>query len=159
MKNIYKRTHMCGELTAKNTGEAVVLNGWIQKRRNLGGLIFCDLRDRTGLVQIVFDADAPRALFETADGLRSEYVVGVKGRVRARKASNSALATGEIEVSVGDMILYSEAETPPIYVKDDDNADETLRLKYRCLDLRKHKMQRNLRFRHAVAKLTRDYFD
>jgi aspartyl-tRNA synthetase len=150
---------MCGALSAKNIGEAVVLNGWIQKRRNLGGLIFCDLRDRTGIVQIVFDADAPRALFEAADGLRSEYVVGIKGSVRARASANSGLATGAIEVFVSDMIVYSEAETPPIYVKDDDNADENLRLKYRCLDLRKHKMQRNLRFRHAVAKLTRDYFD
>jgi aspartyl-tRNA synthetase len=150
---------MCGALTARNIGEAVVLNGWIQKRRNLGGLIFCDLRDRTGIVQIVFDDDAPRALFEAADGLRGEYVVGVKGAVRARASKNSALATGDIEVCVGEMRLYSEAETPPIYVKDDDNADENLRLKYRYLDLRKHKMQRNLRFRHAVAKATRDYFD
>ncbi|MDR2088498.1 MAG: aspartate--tRNA ligase [Clostridiales Family XIII bacterium] len=159
MDTVYKRTHMCGELTAKNIGEAVVLNGWIQKRRNLGGLIFCDLRDRTGLVQIVFGEDAPKPLFEAADGLRSEYVVGVKGLVRERESKNAALATGGLEVSVRDMRVYSEAETPPIYVRDDDNADENLRLRYRCLDLRKHKMQRNLRFRHAVAKLTRDYFD
>jgi aspartyl-tRNA synthetase len=150
---------MCGVLTANNIGEAVVLNGWIQRRRNLGGLIFCDLRDKTGIVQIVFDDDAPKALFEAADSLRSEYVVGVKGGVRAREAKNSALATGDIEVFVEAMTVYSEAETPPIYVKDDDNADENLRLKYRCLDLRKHKMQRNLSFRHAVSKATRDFFD
>jgi aspartyl-tRNA synthetase len=159
MEKLYKRSFMCGALRAENIGETVFLNGWIQKSRKLGGLIFCDLRDRTGLVQIVFDADAPRALFEAADALRSEYVVGIKGGVRARASGNSALATGDIEVFVSDMIIYSEAETPPIYVKDDDNADENLRLKYRCLDLRKHKMQRNLRFRHALAKLTRDYFD
>jgi aspartyl-tRNA synthetase len=150
---------MCGVLTAGNIGETVVLNGWIQRRRNLGGLIFCDLRDKTGMVQIVFDDDAPNALFEAADSLRGEYVVGVKGGVRAREAKNNALATGDIEIFVSDMVIYSEAETPPIYVKDDDNADENLRLKYRCLDLRKHKMQRNLSFRHAVSKATRDFFD
>jgi aspartyl-tRNA synthetase len=159
MDNIYKRTHMCGHLNAGHVGEDVTLNGWIQRRRDLGGLIFCDLRDKTGIVQIVFPGDAPKALFDAAYGLRGEYVVGVKGGVRAREAKNDALATGEIEVRVSDMVVYSEAETPPIYVKDDDNADENLRLKYRCLDLRKHKMQRNLSFRHAVAKVTRDYFD
>ncbi|MDR1574361.1 MAG: aspartate--tRNA ligase [Clostridiales Family XIII bacterium] len=159
MENLYKRTHMCGALTAQNIGEAVVLNGWIQKRRNLGGLIFCDLRDRTGVVQIVFDDDAPQTLFKAADSLRSEYVVGVKGLVRAREAKNSALATGDVEVCAGELLVYSRAETPPIYVRDDDNADENLRLKYRYLDLRKHNMQRNLRIRHAAAKTTRDYFD
>ncbi len=158
MKKIFKRTHKCGELTLKNKDEKVVLNGWINKRRNLGGLIFCDLRDKTGLVQIVFNDDVEKSIFEEADKLRNEFVVGIKGTVKERESKNLELKTGEIEVFADDIIIYSEAETPPIYIKDDDNVDETLRLKYRYLDLRKLKMQRNLTFRHNLAKLTRDYF-
>ena len=150
---------MCGVLTAKNIDERVVLNGWIQKRRNLGGLIFCDLRDRTGLVQIVFDDTIPPELFEKADKLRSEYVVGIQGVVKERQAKNKDLSTGDIEVFADELIIYSEAETPPIYIKDDDDVSENLRLKYRYLDLRKGKMQRNLAFRHQIARITREYFD
>ena len=98
MSNIFKRTHMCGTLDASDIGEKVVLNGWIAKRRNLGGLIFCDLRDKTGIVQIVFDDKIPEELFNMADTLRSEYVVGVKGVVRERQSVNKELATGDIEV-------------------------------------------------------------
>lgn len=156
---LYKRTHMCGELREKNKGEKVVLNGWIQKRRNLGGLIFCDIRDKTGITQIVFDDTIPKELFEKADTLRSEYVVGIKGTVRERESKNSDLQTGEIEVTAEDLIIYSKADTPPIYIKDDDNVDDNLRLKYRYLDLRKKKMQDNLTFRHKLTKLARDYFD
>ncbi len=159
MGNIMKRTHMCGVLTAKNIDERVVLNGWIQKRRNLGGLIFCDLRDRTGIVQIVFDDTIPPELFEKADKLRSEYVVGIQGVVKERQAKNKDLSTGDIEVFADELIIYSEAETPPIYIKDDDDVSENLRLKYRYLDLRKGKMQRNLAFRHKIARITREYFD
>ena len=156
---IYKRTHMCGSLNATHIDETVVLNGWIQKRRNLGGLIFCDLRDKTGIVQVVFNDTVPKELFEKADSLRSEYVVGVKGAVKERQAKNAELATGEIEVFADSLIIYSEAETPPIYIKDDDKVDDNLRLKYRYLDLRKHKMQQNLTLRHNIAKVTREYFD
>lgn len=159
MSNIYKRTHMCGTLRAENIDSEVVLNGWIQKRRNLGGLIFCDVRDKTGIVQVVFDDKIPAELFERADGLRGEYVVGIKGIVKERQAKNPELATGDIEVFASDLIVYSEAETPPIYIKDDDNVDDNLRLKYRYLDLRKNKMQNNLIFRHNIAKITREYFD
>lgn len=159
MSAIFKRTNMCGELRSSNVGEAVVLNGWIQKRRNLGGLIFCDLRDKTGIVQIVFNEDVPKELFEKADTLRNEFTVGVKGIVKERQAKNSELPTGEIEVFADELIIYSKAETPPIYIKDDDDAAEGLRMKYRYLDLRKSRMQRNLSFRHKITKLTRDFFD
>ena len=156
--SVYKRSHMCGELRESHIGQEVVLNGWIQKRRNLGGLIFCDLRDKTGITQIVFDDQVPKELFEKADTLRSEYVVGIRGRVAERESKNPDLPTGDIEVFVSDLIIYSTADTPPIYIKDDDNVDDNLRLKYRYLDLRKKKMQDNLTFRHNLAKLTRDYF-
>ena len=156
--SIFKRSHMCGELRESNIGEKVVLNGWVQKRRNLGGLIFCDLRDKTGITQIVFNDKIPQELFDRADTLRSEYVVGVKGTVMERESKNPELPTGDIEVFADDLIIYSEADTPPIYIKDDDNVDDNLRLKYRYLDLRKKKMQDNLTFRHKLAKLTRDYF-
>ena len=159
MSDIYKRTHMCGVLTEKNIEDQVVLNGWVQKRRNLGGLIFCDIRDKTGIVQVVFNDKIPQELFEKADRLRSEYVVGVKGIVKERESKNPDLATGGIEVFAEDLVIYSEADTPPIYIKDDDNVDDNLRLKYRYLDLRKHKMQQNLTFRHKLTKLARDYFD
>ena len=156
--NLYKRTHMCGELRKENIGEEVVLNGWVQKRRNLGGLIFCDIRDKTGISQVVFNDKIPQELFEKADTLRSEYVIGIKGRVAERESKNPELPTGDIEVFADDLIIYSKAETPPIYIKDDDNVDDNLRLKYRYLDLRKKKMQDNLSFRHSLTKLARDYF-
>ena len=159
MSTLFKRTHMCGTLNISNVGEEVVLNGWVAKRRNLGGLIFVDLRDKTGIVQVTFDDKIPQELFDRADSLRSEYVVGVKGRVCERSAKNANIATGEVEVFATDLVVYSEADTPPIYIKDDDNVDDNLRLKYRYLDLRKTKMQRNLTFRHQVTKLARDYFD
>lgn len=155
---VLKRTHMCGELTAANIGETVTLNGWIAKRRNLGSLIFCDIRDKTGISQIVFDDAVSDELRANAEKLRSEYVVGIQGTVKERQSKNNTLLTGDIEVFVSELVIYSEAETPPIYVKDDDVVDENLRLKYRYLDLRKQKMQKNLMVRHYVAKITRDYF-
>ena len=159
MSELIKRTHMCGKLNIENVDQEVMLNGWVAKRRNLGGLIFVDLRDKTGIVQVTFDDKIPAEVFEKADSLRSEYVVGVRGIVKERSAKNMNIPTGEIEVFATDLVLYSEAETPPIYIKDDDNVDENLRLKYRYLDLRKPKMQRNLTFRHQIVKCTRDYFD
>ncbi len=150
---------MCGELNLSDEGSQVVLNGWVAKQRNLGGLIFVDLRDKTGIVQVTFDDSIPQELFERADSLRSEYVIGVKGTVKERSSKNANLSTGDIEVFADDLIIYSKADTPPIYIKDDDNVDDNLRLKYRYLDLRKVKMQRNLTFRHKVVKLARDYFD
>ena len=159
MSELFKRTSMCGVLSMEHTGEQVVLNGWVARQRRLGGLIFVDLRDKTGIVQITFDDTVPAEVFDKAQGLRSEYVIGVKGTVRERSSKNPDLPTGDIEVLASDMVIYSEADTPPIYIKDDDNVDDNLRLKYRYLDLRKLKMQRNLTFRHKVTKLARDYFD
>lgn len=159
MSELFKRTHLCGNLNIKNIEEEVVLNGWVAKQRSLGGLIFVDLRDKTGIVQITFDDTIPKEVFEQAEALRSEYVIGIKGIVKERAAKNPNLPTGEIEVFAKELILYSESETPPIYIKDDDKVDDNLRLKYRYLDLRKLKMQENVRFRHQVTKLARDYFD
>lgn len=159
MSTIYKRTSMCGELNINNVGQEVVLNGWVAKRRNLGSLIFVDLRDKTGIVQVTFDENVPKEVFDLADSVRSEYVIGVKGVVRERSAKNDQIATGDIEVEATDMIVYSESDTPPIYIKDDDDAADSLRMKYRYLDLRKPHMQRNLSFRHKLVKVTRDYFD
>lgn len=159
MSTLFKRTHMCGELTMEDVSKEVVLNGWVAKRRNLGGLIFVDLRDKTGIVQVTFDDTIKQEVFQLADSLRSEYVVGIKGTVRERSSKNPNLKTGDIEIIASDLVIYSEADTPPIYIKDDDNVDDNLRLKYRYLDLRKVKMQRNLTFRHKVTKTARDYFD
>ncbi len=159
MSTLFKRTDMCGNLRAEDDGREVILNGWVAKQRSLGGLIFVDLRDKTGIVQVVFDDTIPEDIFAAAEGLRSEYVIGVKGVVRERSAKNSNLPTGDIEVLASSLVIYSQAETPPIYIRDDDNVDDNLRLKYRYLDLRKLKMQRNLTFRHRVTKLARDYFD
>lgn len=155
---VFKRTNMCGTLRRENEGQEVVLNGWVQRSRNLGALIFCDLRDKTGIVQIVFDDTVSDELFKAADALRSEYVVGIKGRVRIRESVNKEIPTGEIEVLASELKLYSTADTPPIYIKDDDKVDDNLRLKYRYLDLRKKKMQDNLKFRSEICRLARDYY-
>lgn len=159
MADLFKRTNMCGELRIGDAGKEVVLNGWVAKARSLGSLVFVDLRDKTGVVQITFNEDLGEEIFDKAKSLRSEYVIGVKGKVAERSAKNDKLATGDIEIFASDLVVYSEALTPPIYVKDDDNVDDNLRLKYRYLDLRKPKMQRNLTFRHRVVKCARDYFD
>ena len=159
MSTLLKRTHMCGELRLEDAGKEVVLNGWVAKARSLGGLVFVDIRDKSGITQITFNEDIPEELLEKAKSLRSEYVIGVTGTVKERASKNDNLPTGAIEVFATDLVIYSEADTPPIYIKDDDNVDENLRLKYRYLDLRKSKMQRNLSFRHRLTKLVRDYFD
>ena len=156
---LYKRTHMCGELRLADEGKNVVLNGWVAKARSLGGLVFVDLRDKTGITQVTFNEDVPAEIIEMAKSLRSEYCIGVKGTVKERSSKNSNLPTGDIEVFADDLVIYSKSETPPIYIKDDDNVDDNLRLKYRYLDLRKQKMQRNLTFRHKIAKCCRDFFD
>ena len=158
MSKLIKRTHFCGVLNKNNIGDEVSLNGWVAKQRSLGSLIFVDLRDKTGIVQIVFDDSIPQEIFDVADRLRSEFVIGLTGVVRERSSKNPDLATGEIEVVAKDLILYSESETPPIYVKDDDNVDYNLRMKYRYLELRKNKMQKILKMRHDITNVTRQYF-
>lgn len=156
---LYKRTHMCGQLRIDDVGIEVVLNGWVAKARSFGNLVFIDLRDKTGITQITINEDVSDELLKKANLLRSEYCIGVKGKVVERSAKNDNIPTGDIEVFADDIIIYSESQTPPIYIKDDDNVDENLRLKYRYLDLRKNKMQKNLAIRYAVIKCARDYYD
>ena len=152
-----KRTHYCGDLRMDNVGEEVILNGWVQKKRNLGGLVFVDLRDIRGISQIIFDADVNKDAFEKAEKLGSEYVIAVKGIVRERQAKNPNMATGDIEISATELRVLSKSQTPPIYIKDDDNVSEDKRLKYRYLDLRKPSMQNNLIMRSKVAQIVRQY--
>ena len=156
---LYKRTHMCGDLRLADVDKSVTLNGWVAKARSLGGLVFVDLRDKSGITQITFNEDVPADILEKAKSLRTEFCIGVKGVVKERSSKNANLPTGDIEVFADDLVIYSASETPPIYIKDDDNVDEALRLKYRYLDLRKPKMQTNLTMRHKIVKTTRDYFD
>jgi len=154
-----RRTHMCGNLRIENVGEEVVLMGWVQRERNLGSLIFVDLRDITGICQIVFDDTVSKEVFQKAEKVRSEYVLAVRGKVRERESKNKDLPTGDIEILAEELRILNEAETPPIYIKDDDNVSETMRLKYRYLDLRKPYMQNILKLRHKTAKVIRDFMD
>lgn len=154
-----KRTHMCGVLESKDIGKEVILMGWVQKRRDLGGLIFVDLRDREGLVQIVFDTDVSEPAFRKAEKLRGEFVIAARGEVRRRESINPNLKTGEIEVFVKELKILSESEIPPIHINDEDDAGERLRLKYRYLDLRKPKMQKVLRTRSRIASKVREFLD
>ena len=140
-----------------NVGQEVILNGWVQKKRNLGGLVFVDLRDIRGISQIIFDADVNKDAFEKAEKLGSEYVIAVKGIVRERQSKNPNMATGDIEISATELRVLSKSQTPPIYIKDDDNVSEDKRLKYRFLDLRKPSMQNNLIMRSKVAQIVRQY--
>ncbi len=153
------RTHNCGELSITNKGDEVVLNGWIATRRDLGGLIFLDLRDRFGITQIVFD-ETNKKLHEQAEQLRPEYVIGVRGKVLARgiETINPEMKTGEVEVEVSDLIVYSKAETPPFEIKDDIPTNEEIRLRYRYLDLRRPQLQKNLLLRSEVYHTIRNYY-
>jgi len=155
------RTHKCGTLTKANVGETVVLNGWVQRRRDLGGVLFIDLRDRSGLMQIVFNPAFSGAALETADKCRNEYVIAVKGKVVERDPStyNPNLPTGEIEVQVTEIEVFNGAKTPPFFIEDGIEVDESVRLKYRYLDLRRPEMQRTLILRSKAAKVFRDFLD
>ncbi|MCC5911527.1 MAG: aspartate--tRNA ligase [Clostridiaceae bacterium] len=157
MTSTLKRSHMCGTLTSVNIKDEVILTGWVQKRRDLGGLIFVDLRDRSGLVQIVFDKDISVDAFTKAESLGSEYVISVSGKVYKRHSINPNMPTGEIEIFAEELEILNTAETTPIYIKDDDDVSENLRLKYRYLDLRKPSMQKNLIFRSQVANIIRNF--
>ena len=156
-----KRSHYCGELRLKNEGEPVVLMGWVQTRRDHGGLIFIDLRDRTGLVQVVFSPDFAEAAFKKAAGVRSEYVLCVSGTVRKRPegTANPTLPTGQVDITAHELLVLNRAKTPPFYIEDDIDVDENLRLRYRYLDLRRPEMQEALVLRHRAAKAARDYLD
>ena len=152
----FKRTHYCGELRAAHEGLEVVLCGWVHKTRDMGHLVFVDVRDREGLVQVVFQSDSPE-LAEEAKKLRNEFVVGVRGRVRHRSAVNKDIPTGEIEVEAAGLHVFAASKVPPFVVADPPQASEELRLKYRYLDLRRPKMQRRIRLRHEAALAVRNY--
>ena len=154
-----KRTHYCGTLRRENEGETVTVCGWIQRQRDLGGLIFADLRDRTGIVQLAFDDQTEKSLFEKASGLHSEYVVMAEGKVRVRSSINKEIPTGDIEIEVTSLKILGKSETPPFEILENSNAGEDLRLKYRYLDLRRPDIQKNILLRHKITKVTRDYFD
>ncbi len=154
-----KRTDYCGTLRADNIGQEVVVCGWVQRQRDLGQLIFIDLRDRTGIVQLALDDTTDKAVFEKASTVRSEYVLGVRGLVRERSAKNKDIPTGDIEIEVKELRILSESETTPFEIIDNCPTAELTRLKYRYLDLRRPELQKNLLFRHKVAKVTRDFFD
>ena len=157
--NGIKRTHYCGTLRQENIGEKVVVCGWVQRQRDLGGLIFIDLRDRTGIVQLAFDDTTDKSTFEKAFSIRSEFVVMAEGVVRMRSSINKEIPTGDIEIEVESLKILGKSETPPFEILNDTKSNEELRLKYRYLDLRRPTLQNNIMMRHKVTKVTRDYFD
>ena len=154
-----KRTSYCGTFSTKDIGKEVIVSGWVQRQRDLGQLIFIDLRDKTGIVQLAFDDKTDREIFEKAFNLRSEYVISAKGIVRERSSKNFEIPTGEIEIDINDLEVLSKSETTPFEIIKDCNAKEDLRLKYRYLDLRRPDVQEKIIARHKIVKVARDYFD
>lgn len=158
---MFGRTYYCGEVTEKSIGESVVLKGWVQKRRDLGGLIFIDLRDRTGVVQIVFNPEESKEALETAEKVRNEYVLDVKGTVVARQEGtiNPNLKTGKVEIIVSQVTIINEAKTPPFMIENKAEAAEEIRLKYRYLDLRRQEMFDVFKMRHDITRTIRNFLD
>jgi len=154
-----KRTTYCGEPRITDIGKDVSVCGWVQRRRDLGQLLFIDLRDRTGILQLAFDDNTCRDLFEKAATLRGEFVIHANGKLRERSAKNPQLPTGEVELEVTTLHILAKSETPPFEIEEDSDVNEALLLKYRYLDLRRPDMQRCIALRHKAAKITRDYFD
>lgn len=157
--NGLKRTHYCGELNMSNVGEKVTVCGFTARARNLGTLQFIDLRDRTGILQLAFDDNTDRKLFELAKTVRSEFVIMAAGTVRERESKNYEIPTGEIEIDVCDLRILSKAQTPPFEIVENSTVKDELRLKYRYLDLRRADLQQNIIKRHKIVKAARDYFD
>ncbi|MEX2415580.1 MAG: aspartate--tRNA ligase, partial [Paenibacillaceae bacterium] len=155
------KTHHCGKLSKADIGSTITLNGWVQRRRDLGGVLFIDLRDRSGLVQIVFNPDFSGTAMEFADKARNEFVLAIRGTVveRAAETVNANLGTGEIEVRVTELEILNTAKNPPFFIEDGVETDESLRLKYRYLDLRRPEMQKTLMLRSKAAKIFRDFLD
>jgi aspartyl-tRNA synthetase len=155
------RTHLCGEVNKEDNGKIVTIMGWVQKRRDHGGVIFADIRDRSGIVQVVFNPDLDDKSFAKADELRSEYVVALKGEVELRPEGNinPDISTGEIEIKCEELRILDKAKTPPIQIEDNIDTGEDVRLKYRYLDLRRPKMTKIMGLRHRITKATRDYLD
>ncbi len=156
--NGLKRTDYCGNLRLSDTDRTVTVCGWVQRQRDLGQLIFIDLRDRTGIVQLAFDDNTSGEVFDKAFAVRSEFVLMATGKVRERSSKNDEIPTGAIEIAVDDLRVLSVAKTPPFEILNDTAANEELRLKYRYLDLRRPELQKNIIMRHKIAKITRDYF-
>ena len=154
-----KRTHYCGELRLSDAGKEVVVAGWAQRQRDLGQLIFIDLRDRTGLLQLAFDDNTDREIFDKAFSVRAEYVLMARGIVRERSSKNPELPTGDVEIEVKELRVLAESETPPFEITEDSKVKEDLRLKYRYLDLRRPDVQDKIIGRHKIVKIARDYFD
>ncbi len=155
----FKRTDYCGTLRDADIGREVAVCGWAAKQRDLGSLIFIDLRDRTGIVQLAFGDSTPEDVFKKAFSVRSEFVIAAKGVVRERSSKNSEIPTGNIEVEVSELRILSKSETPPFDIVENCSTSELTRLKYRYLDLRRPDLQKNILFRHKVTKIARDYFD
>ena len=151
LKN-FRRTNYCGDLRLSDAGKTVSLCGWVQRQRDLGGLIFVDLRDRTGLIQLSFDDSTDKEIFEKASSLRAEYVIAATGLVRERESKTKKIATGDIEVYVTELRLLAKAETPPFEIVENSKANDMLRLKYRYLDLRRPDMQHMIATRHKVTR-------
>ncbi len=154
-----KRTHYCGTINENDIGKTVCVMGWVQKQRDLGSLIFIDLRDRTGIVQLAFDDTTEKSIHEKAFSARSEFVLGACGTVRERSSKNPNIPTGAVEIFVTELKILGESQTPPFEIVENSNCNEELRLKYRYLDLRRPDLAKNIMLRHKVAKVTRDYFD
>ena len=154
-----KRNTYCGQVTSGQVGQTFTVCGWVQRQRDLGGLIFIDLRDRTGILQLAFDEGTEKTVFDTAVLCRSEFVLEATGVLRERSAKNTDIPTGEVELEVQSLRILAQSETPPFEILENSNANETLRLKHRYLDLRRPDLQRNIMIRHKVTKITRDYFD
>lgn len=154
-----KRTCMCGELTEANIGDKITVMGWVQRKRNLGGLVFVDLRDRTGILQIVFGEEINKEAFEKSDNVKSEYCIAAVGTIVKRESPNLEIPTGMIELKGEYIKIFSESETPAIYIKENLDAAENIRLKYRYLDLRRPDMQKIFILRHKTAKVIRDFLD
>lgn len=154
-----KRTIMCGELRESNIDNNVTVMGWVQRKRNLGGLIFVDLRDRSGILQVVFGEEINKEAFLKADTIRSEYCIAVTGKIVRRESPNNNIPTGLVELKGNNIKILSESETTPIYIKENLDASENIRMKYRYLDLRRPDMQKIFMIRHKTAKVIRDYFD
>ncbi|MTI80092.1 MAG: aspartate--tRNA ligase [Firmicutes bacterium] len=161
LMNNLKRTHYCGKVTSKEVDQEVILMGWVQRRRDHGGLIFVDLRDRYGIVQVVFSPEVDQESFHKAETVRNEWVLAVKGKVNPRPegTENTKMTTGAIEVYVDTLVVLNKAKTPPFYIEDGIDVDENVRLKYRYLDLRRPEMQKSMMLRHRASKAVRDFLD
>jgi len=156
-----KRTHRCGDLTAEQIGQDVCVMGWVQRRRDLGGLIFIDLRDRTGIVQLALDPDRDLASHKKAEQVRNEFVLAARGKVSPRPEGtvNPKMKTGEVEIEITELLILNRSETPPFMLDEFTDVAENIRLKHRYLDLRRPALQKNMIMRHLVAKTVRNYFD